>query len=213
MDKEKIKQLDAYIKSGVSPILIENIPIEVFEDEIIIDSNCDRKLLNGHYEGINFVAPEWYNQLINKTNPILIINEINKISTNEQIKEDMKTRCPMNQLTVMFKKDKVETVGGYIDWYCDEDYYLWLRLMLSGAKFANCDTVLCNVRIGEEMFDRRGGWKYFKSEAKLQKWMLDQKVIGFGTYLINVTKRLIVQVLLPNKIRGWVFKKFARRSA
>jgi len=86
MDKEKIKQLDAYIKSGVSPILIENIPIEVFEDEIIIDSNCDRKLLNGHYEGINFVAPEWYNQLINKTNPILIINEINKISTNEQIK-------------------------------------------------------------------------------------------------------------------------------
>ena len=145
--------------------------------------------------------------------PDNIVSRRMVFSSDEQIKEDMKNRCPMNQMTVMFKKDKVEAVGGYIDWYCDEDYYLWLRLMLSGAKFANCDTVLGNVRIGEEMFGRRGGWKYFKSEAKLQKWMLDQKVIGFGTYMVNVCKRLIVQVLLPNSVRGWVFKKFARKSA
>jgi hypothetical protein len=37
-------------------------------------------------------------------------------------------------------------------------------------------------------------------------------VIGFGTFLINVSKRFIVQVLLPNRLRGWVFQKFARKS-
>jgi hypothetical protein len=42
--------------------------------------------------------------------------------------------------------------------------------------------------------------------------MLKKKVIGFGDYVINVTKRLIVQVLLPNRLRGWVFQKFARKQ-
>ncbi len=129
------------------------------------------------------------------------------------IKEYMKKRCPMNQMTVMFKKSSVEQVGGYIDWYCDEDYYLWLRMALSNMKFANVQEPLVNVRVGEEMYQRRGGKKYFASEAKLQKYMLNSGVIDFGTYCVNVSKRFIVQVLLPNKIRGWVFKKIARKQA
>ena len=117
----------------------------------------------------------------------------------------------MNQVTVMFRKRAVDAVGGYLDWHCEEDYYLWLRLMLNGGVFANVQELLVNVRVGKEMYQRRGGVKYFKSEAKLQKYMLDHNVIGIGTYLVNVTKRLIVQVLLPNRIRGWVFQKFARK--
>lgn len=128
------------------------------------------------------------------------------------IKEDMKKRCPMNQVTVMFRKSNVERVGGVIDWFCEEDYYLWIRLYLAGAKFANIPDYLVNVRVGKEMYRRRGGWKYFLSEAKLQKYMLDHKIIGFGTFVINVCKRLIVQVLLPNKLRSWVFQKFARKA-
>jgi len=131
---------------------------------------------------------------------------------DDEIKRDMKKRCPMNQVTVMFRKNCVDRVGGYIDWYCEEDYYLWLRLMLNGGNFANIPEPLVNVRVGKEMYQRRGGTKYFKSEAKLQKWMLQHKVIGFGTYMVNVNKRLIVQVLLPNRLRGWVFKKYARTS-
>ena len=132
---------------------------------------------------------------------------------DEEIKEDLKKRCPMNQMTVMFKKSSVEEVGGYIDWYCNEDYYLWIRMTLSGKKFKNLPNVLVNVRTSEDMYQRRGGLKYFKSERKLQKFMKKNKIIGFGRYFINVIKRFIVQVLLPNSIRGWVFKKFARKRA
>lgn len=131
---------------------------------------------------------------------------------DKAIKEDMKKRCPMNQMTVMFKKSVVELAGGYLDWFCDEDYYLWLRLYLSDAKFANLQDYLVNVRVGKEMYQRRGGKKYFLSEAKLQKFMLDNKVIGLGTFLVNVNKRLVVQLLLPNKLRSWVFQKFARKT-
>lgn len=133
-------------------------------------------------------------------------------SDDASIKEDMKKRCPMNQVTVMFKKSRVDSVGGYIDWYCEEDTYLWLRLFLDGAKFANLPDYLVNVRIGKEMYQRRGGTKYFMSEAKLQKFMLDNKIIGLGRFAVNVGERFVVQVLLPNKLRSWVFKNFARKT-
>lgn len=126
------------------------------------------------------------------------------------IKSYMRKRCPMNQVTVMFKKKDVAAVGGYIDWYCEEDYYLWIRLALAGKKFRNVQENLVHVRVGEEMYQRRGGWKYFKSEAKLQGFMLKKGMINLPRYIINVAQRLVLQVLMPNKLRGFVFQKFAR---
>ena len=122
----------------------------------------------------------------------------------------MKKRCPMNHVTVMFRASAVERAGGYLDWFQDEDYYLWIRMMQHGAVFANLPEVLVNVRVGRDMYQRRGGWKYFRSEARLQKYMWKHKVIGFPTWAVNVAQRLILQVLMPNWLRGWVFRHFAR---
>lgn len=128
------------------------------------------------------------------------------------IKKLLKKRCPFNQVTVMLRKSKVQAAGGYIDWYYNEDYFLWVRMFLHEMKFENIPENLVNVRIGNDMYKRRGGWRYFKSEARLQKFMLQNKVINVGLYMSNVLKRMIVQMLLPNKVRGWVFQKFAREK-
>lgn len=128
------------------------------------------------------------------------------------IKAYLKKRCPMNQMTVMFKKSSVNSVGGYIDWYCDEDYYLWIRMFLAKKNFANVPDVLVNVRVGKDMYQRRGGWKYFKSEAKLQRFMFKNKVISFTTCLCNIFIRFGVQVIMPNWMRGFVFQKLARKE-
>ena len=130
---------------------------------------------------------------------------------DNEIKEYMKSRCPMNLVTIMLKKSDVLAVGGYQDWYCEEDYYLWIRLALAGYKFYNIQENLVNVRVGENMYQRRGGKKYFLSEARLQKYMLEHKLISLPKYLYNVIIRWIIQVLLPNRVRGWVFRTFARQ--
>ena len=132
--------------------------------------------------------------------------------SNESIREYMKTRCAMNHVSVMYKKKAVESAGGYQDWFWNEDYYLWIRMWLNGAVFANTGSVLVNVRVGEEMYQRRGGSKYFESEKGLQDYMLKKKMINHSTYIKNVTKRLIIQKLMPNKLRGWVFRTFARKK-
>lgn len=132
--------------------------------------------------------------------------------TDVQIKKYMQKRCPMNQMTVMFRKDAVRAAGGYLDWFCDEDYYLWIRLALAGYCFGNIQENLVNVRVGKEMYQRRGGMRYFKSEAKLQGFMRKNRLIGLPRYVINVSERLILQVLMPNKIRGFLFQKLARKQ-
>lgn len=130
---------------------------------------------------------------------------------NAEIKEYLKSRCPMNLVTVMLKKSDVMKVGGYQNWYCEEDYYLWIRLILAGHKFYNIQENLVNVRVGDQMYKRRGGIRYFKSEAKLQKYMLDHKLISLHKYLYNVAIRFAIQVAMPSNVRGWVFQKFARK--
>lgn len=128
-----------------------------------------------------------------------------------EIKEYLKSRCPMNLMTVMYRKSKVMEVGGFIDWYCEEDYYLWIRLALGGYKFYNIQENLVNVRVGKEMYQRRGGWRYFKSEASIQRFMWKNKLISLPRFGYNVLIRFIVQVVLPNGLRGWVFRHFARK--
>lgn len=130
---------------------------------------------------------------------------------DDEIKKYLKSRCPMNLVTILAKKKSIQKVGGYIDWYCEEDYYLWIRMALEGCKFANLPDTLVDVRVGKEMYQRRGGWKYFKSEASLQRYMWKNGVIGIGRYLYNVFIRFVVQVAMPNSVRGWVFRTFARK--
>lgn len=148
------------------------------------------------------------NEFVGKTDNVVGTRIVPELDAD--IKEYLKSRCPMNLVTVMLKKSDVMAVGGYQDWYCEEDYYLWIRLTLAGYKFYNIQENLVNVRVGEEMYQRRGGMLYFKSEAKLQKYMYDHKIITFRKYLYNVVIRWIVQVAITNNIRGWVFQKFAR---
>lgn len=144
------------------------------------------------------------------TSPDKVVGKRVVPRTDKALKEYMKKRCPFNHMTVMFKKSDVIKAGNYQDWFWNEDYYLWIRLALEGFVFANLPDTLVYARVGTDMYQRRGGDKYFKSEIEIQKLMLEKKLIGYGTYLNNCGKRLIVEKLIPTKIRGWVFQKFAR---
>lgn len=130
--------------------------------------------------------------------------------TDSELKSYMRKRCPFNHMTVMYKKSAVIDVGNYQDWFWNEDYYLWIRMALKNYRFANLSETLVKVRVGKDMYARRGGDKYFKSEVGIQKLMLEKGLIDRATYGSNCVKRFIVQKVLPNRVRGWVFKTFAR---
>lgn len=130
--------------------------------------------------------------------------------SNEEIYEFMKGRCALNHVTVMFRKEAVLKAGNYQDWFWNEDYYLWVRMMMAGCKFANIPDVAVNVRSGADQYARRGGKKYFDSEIGIKKLMLEKGMITRKEYIVNYIQRFIIQLMLPNSVRGWVFRTFAR---
>ena len=131
---------------------------------------------------------------------------------NQAIYTWLKRRCPFNHMSVLFKKSDILSAGGYIDWHYDEDYYLWIRMAEKGYKFANLPEILVNVRVGKEMYQRRGGWKYFASEYRLQRYMLIKNIINLPRFCWNVILRFLLQVLFPNNLRGLIYKKIAREK-
>ena len=133
--------------------------------------------------------------------------------SDNDIKEYMKSRCALNHVTVMFRKNAVLKAGNYQDWFWNEDYYLWVRMMMAGCKFANIPDVAVNVRSGADQYARRGGKKYFDSEIGIKKLMLEKGMITCKEYIVNYIQRFIIQLMLPNSVRGWVFRTFARKNA
>ena len=132
---------------------------------------------------------------------------------NASIYQYMKSRCALNHVTVMFKRSSILKVGNYQDWFWNEDYYLWVRMMLANCQFANIPQVLVNVRSGADQYARRGGRKYFNSEIGIKKLeMLDNNLISRSEFYMNYMQRFVIQLCLPNCIRGWVFRTFARKK-
>lgn len=129
---------------------------------------------------------------------------------NDEIYEYMKSRCALNHVTVMFRKEAVLKAGNYQDWFWNEDYYLWVRMMMAGCKFANIPDVVVNVRSGADQYARRGGKKYFDSEIGIKRLMLENGLISRGEFILNYIQRFIIQLVLPNSLRGWVYRTFAR---
>lgn len=129
---------------------------------------------------------------------------------DNKIKQYCKTRSPFNQVTVMFKKNDILSVGGYQDFYTLEDYYLWARLVKANFQMKNLSKILVNVRIDKNMFARRGGYTYFKFNKEISKQMLKMKIINYPYYLFNIAIRFITQVLMPNSIRSLFYKKVLR---
>ena len=149
---------------GLGPALAEGVKASRNEliarmdsDDISLPTRCEKQLKI--FEKNNELA------VVGTNMTEFIDDEENIISKrivpqyHNEIVKYMKKRCPLNHVTVMFKKSIILGVGNYIEWHYNEDYYLWLRLYLQNAIFHNIQEDLVNVRVGIEMYKRRGGYK------------------------------------------------------
>lgn len=84
--KDKKEIIMTYIKENVAPILVDFIFGEDILNSVVLSSNCDLEDLNGHYEETEYVAPKWYYELQLKETPILVIDRIDNIKKEEQVK-------------------------------------------------------------------------------------------------------------------------------
>lgn len=116
-----------------------------------------------------------------------------------------KKRNPFNHMTVMFKKQAVQNVGGYADMPYFEDYWLWSRILKSGYKTKNIDQVLVRVRAGQDMIARRGGLNYAKCIIRFERALHKIGIINIAEMIGYITLRCIVSIM-PEGLRLWIYR-------
>ena len=129
--------------------------------------------------------------------------------TSEEILQYAKKRNPFNHPCMMFRREAVLHAGNYQDFPGFEDYYLWVRMLMNGARFYNIQESLLFFRFSPDMFRRRGGWRYAVTEVRLQTLFYKMGFIGFFSLLKNVCIRLVTR-LLPNGLRSLLYKRLIR---
>lgn len=130
---------------------------------------------------------------------------------HDEIVKFSKKRNPFRHMTIFFRRSAVIKSGNYKDFLWFEDYYLWIRMLKKGYKMENLREVLVSVRANDDMFSRRGGYKYFNQDIKFQIFMYKNNFINFYEFICNIFIRGSIR-LVPNKIRNIFYKKFLRSS-
>lgn len=127
----------------------------------------------------------------------------------EGIRRYQKRRDAFNHMTVMYKKPAVLKAGNYQVCPLMEDTFLWVRMILSGAKCKNIDQPLVYARAGAEMYRRRGGFSYFLKYQKGRRKVLETGFISRWDYMITLAVQLFV-ALVPGKLREWMYVNLLR---
>lgn len=177
-------------------------------DDIAFEDRCEKQLkvfLDNPNISICSGTVEEFSEDINVVDTRRILPE-----KQRDILEFAKKRNPFNHPCVMYKKSSIEAVGSYQDFYLLEDYYLWIRLLMGGYEGYNIQSSLLHMRAGSEMYKRRAGMKYAKSQMKLFAYMKDQNFISNSQFFKSCVLRC-GSALAPNCLRRFMFEKILRK--
>lgn len=153
------------------------------------------------------ISSAWLKEFEGTINNVKSIKKVPE--THFEISSYIKSRNPLNHPSVIFRKSAVENSGGYQHFPLFEDYYLWARMFVNGAKFGNLQECLLYFRISSDMFKRRGGFKYAMNSAKFQITLHKLGIVS----LITALKASLVRgtvYMMPNNIRKIIYSKLLR---
>ncbi|MGZ7883527.1 glycosyltransferase [Limosilactobacillus ingluviei] len=143
--------------------------------------------------------------------PTKIMGRRNVPTSSSEINRFAKYRNPINNPSVMLKKEDLLSVGNYSDLNILEDYDLWIRFISKGYKLINLEQVLVKMRVGYGLFDRRGGLHFLLTYVKMKRqW----RKLGVGTLSSEAISDFIMMIntLVPNKTRKFIYKKMIHKK-
>lgn len=130
--------------------------------------------------------------------------------SDAEIKKYQRLRSAFNHMTVMFKKSIVLECGNYQNYPNMEDYVLWSKVLHKDETLVtNIAESLVFVRIGMEMFNRRGGLEYYKTIKQGRKLVYESGEISGMTYYLSLPVHFLVAIT-PNRLRAFIYKHFLR---
>lgn len=127
--------------------------------------------------------------------------------THEEILAYLPHHSPFHHPTVVLRRSTALAAGGYRALDLLEDYWMWERMVLAGARCANLPDVLVDYRVDERLFARRGGLRLLAADVRLQRIMLRDNVTTPGAFVTNVVRRAGYR-MMPVSARRFAYRRF-----
>jgi hypothetical protein len=124
----------------------------------------------------------------------------------DRIRARARFAIPFNHPTVVFRRDVVLAAGGYTDFALMEDYLLWAKLIVAGARVANVAEPLVLYRVGEGAYARRGGLGQLRAELAVQRRFRSLGFTSRWQFVRNVLVRGGYR-LVPERIRRMAYRR------
>lgn len=112
---------------------------------------------------------------------------------------------PFNHPSVVYRRSAVLAAGGYQDMPLMEDYWLFARMIMGGARVANVEQPLVRYRAGSGLYERRGGLRALRSDWRFQR---RAHAIGLTTapqMVRNLAQRFVYRIV-PDSVRRWAYR-------
>lgn len=126
------------------------------------------------------------------------------------IRSAARFRDPFNHPTIVYRRSRVQEVGGYQSLHLMEDYLLFARMLQAGAEPANVAEPLVYYRVGAGAYARRGGWELLRSELALQKRFRALGITTRTQHVRNVVLRGGYR-LVPEVVRRRAYRRLIAR--
>lgn len=131
---------------------------------------------------------------------------IKKPTTFSEINKSIKFRNPIIHSTVIFRKNKILSLGGYPDIKKCQDLMLWVKCIQNDLIIRNLPQVLIKTYLNVDMMKRRD-IKYFKYELLIYKYQYQKKLISFNDLYKVIIMRFCLRVM-PTLLKVYIYKLF-----
>lgn len=148
-------------------------------------------------EGYDVVSC-WSRLFLNTENNVIAVKT--RPEHHDDIVKLAHKRSPICHAGTIFRKSALMKAGNYQHCKLYEDYHLVARLILSGARFYNCQEALYYVRVTPEQMNRRSGMDYLRTELAFLKEFRKMGFFSAKDYLSNSIVRIVVR-LMPSGFR------------
>ena len=129
----------------------------------------------------------------------------------EHIRRYARFHDPFNHPTVVYRKAAVAKAGGYVPVGLMEDYWLFARMLHTGARAENLPEPLVKYRVGAGAYKRRGGVHQLMAELRLQRLMRRAGITTRAQLVRNVVVRGGYR-LVPEAIRKVAYRTLLQRG-
>lgn len=200
IQNEKNLGLGLSLRKGIT--YCSNEIIARMDTDDLMPTDRFEKQLNAIRQGYDVVSC-WSQIFVDDINNIIAVKR--RPENHNDIVKLAHKRSPVCHAGAMYRKSAVLGAGNYENCPLNEDYHLWVRMIMAGSVFYNIQEVLYYVRTNSEQISRRGGFKFLRTELRA---FSEFRKMGFYTqkdYLVNSIIRIVTR-LMPMRLRKYVIK-------